>query len=399
MSGTRPSPEDHRRLLDERLAREVVAPAHWSGRGIVIPAGGPKYFPCAWVSIRLLRELGCTLPIELWHLGPGELGPAERALVEPWGVRVVDAFEVRRRHPMLRLNGWELKPFALLHSGFEQALLLDADNVPAVDPSYLFDSSEFARTGVVFWPDRWRKPGDPHRHLQPEAWSVCGLSPRNEPECESGQVLIDKRRCHRALRVALHLNEHSEYYYRYFYGDKDTYRVGCRLCDTPYTIVPVPVASTPGAEIFYQHDFEGKVVFQHRLVKWRLDGPNFRDPRFRHEARCLELLRELGARRTSALSPTAARIAAQRFYTYRRVGYDARVMELCANGRIGHGRARLELEWRLDEADPRAPALLLLGEEGLICRLEASADGAFRGRWTKFERMPIELSPRSGATS
>ena len=39
-------------------------------RGIVICGGGQRYFPCAWVCIRTLRELHKTkLPIELWFLG------------------------------------------------------------------------------------------------------------------------------------------------------------------------------------------------------------------------------------------------------------------------------------------------------------------------------------------
>ena len=48
-------------------------PDRFDGRGIVIPGGGMRYFTCAWVCIRMLRSLGCTLPIELWHCGPEEM--------------------------------------------------------------------------------------------------------------------------------------------------------------------------------------------------------------------------------------------------------------------------------------------------------------------------------------
>jgi putative intracellular protease/amidase len=41
--------------------------------GVVIPGGGAKYFPSAWVCVHMLRHLGCTLPVELWHLGPREV--------------------------------------------------------------------------------------------------------------------------------------------------------------------------------------------------------------------------------------------------------------------------------------------------------------------------------------
>jgi hypothetical protein len=33
-------------------------PSNLRGRGIVIPGGGEKYFVCAWVCIRMLRDLG-----------------------------------------------------------------------------------------------------------------------------------------------------------------------------------------------------------------------------------------------------------------------------------------------------------------------------------------------------
>lgn len=421
------TPAEYRRLLDEALLDRTPYPsARFSGRGIVLGAGGPKYFPCAWVTLNILRYLGVTLPIELWYLGPSELDDAMKALLEPLNVRCVDALAVRAQHPVERLNGWELKPFSILHSAFEDVLLLDADNVPAKDPSFLFDAPEYRRAGAVFWPDRWRKPGDPHQHLGAQAWEVCGLSGPPGCECESGQLLVNKRAAWRALRVSMHLNEHSAYYYRFFYGDKDTYRAAFELCGTPYAMPETPVRTTPSAEVFYQHDFDGNVLFQHRLVKWTLTGKNFRDPRFEHEARCLEYLRELRQRlsrpvqRSAARTPraqrvvdapvlaparsrpeapapsgsVAARLAALRFFEYHRVGYDRRILELRADGSVGRGRARLELGWSVDESDPAAPALLLFGEEGVICRLLPASDGSLRGRWLRFEKMLIVLAPR-----
>ena len=81
-----------RRLLERAVAKNPAWPARrFRGRGIVICGGGAKYFPCAWVAVKMLRHLGCTLPIELWHLGAREMTPEMRALVAPLGVRCVDA--------------------------------------------------------------------------------------------------------------------------------------------------------------------------------------------------------------------------------------------------------------------------------------------------------------------
>jgi YD repeat-containing protein len=90
-------------------------PGAFSGRGIVTCAGGVRYLTCAWVQINMLRRLGCTLPIEVWYLGEEERDPHWVELVEPLGVRCVDAREVSRNlptpHP--RLRGWESKAFAV----------------------------------------------------------------------------------------------------------------------------------------------------------------------------------------------------------------------------------------------------------------------------------------------
>ncbi len=103
---------DRRSLLQAALDAPDPYPAErFSGRGIVICAGGARLLTGAWVTINVLRRtLGCTLPIQVWHLGTAELGPFERTLFDDLGVEVVDAEEVRRVHPVRMLGGWELKP-------------------------------------------------------------------------------------------------------------------------------------------------------------------------------------------------------------------------------------------------------------------------------------------------
>jgi hypothetical protein len=272
----------------------------FSGRGIVICGGGLTYFPPAWVCIRLLRHLGCTLPIELWQTTSSELTDEWRALVEAQGVRCVDAGEVRLRHPARTLGGWQLKPYSLLHCPFEQALLLDADNVPVRDPTFLFDSPPFRRTGAVFWPDMSSFPPDD------PVWRICGVPYRDEPQFESGQVLVDKRLCWRALHLTTHLNDHSDFYYGHMYGDKDTFHMAWRMLDQEYAMVPRAPRWLP--HTMCQHDFEGELLFQHRhRAKWRLGRPNPRIKGFRMEKFCRAALAEL-ARHTSEL--TARSLAA-----------------------------------------------------------------------------------------
>jgi hypothetical protein len=287
-----------RGLADEFLRRAPAFPEQqYRGRGVVVCGGGETYFPSAWVCIRLLRHLGCDLPVELWHLDGSEMPDAWRAAVEPWGVKCVNAADVRVAHPARSLGGWELKPYAMLHSAFEQVLLLDADNVPVREPSYLFDSPQFRRTGAVFWPDGDRFPAD---H---PVWGICGVPYVDEPQFESGQVLVDKRRCWRALQLTTYLNDYSDFYYEHLYGDKDTFHMAWRMVGQEYTLVPHAMRPLP--RTMCQHDLRGRRLFQHRFrAKWRLGGPNRRIRGFRLEDVCLAALAELEAQ----LGSTAAAV-------------------------------------------------------------------------------------------
>src|SRR5947209_7644298 len=74
--------EAFRRLTDEFVAglrpnREALA-----GRGVVIAGGGAKYLPGVWLCVNKLRRLGCTLPVQVWHLGEGEMDPPMRRLLQ-----------------------------------------------------------------------------------------------------------------------------------------------------------------------------------------------------------------------------------------------------------------------------------------------------------------------------
>jgi hypothetical protein len=351
----------------------------------------------------MLRHLGCTLPVELWYLGPYEMTPEMAALVEPLGVRCVDGLEVRRRHPALRLGGWELKPYAILHSRFEEVIFLDADNVPLIDPARLFDAPEYRRHGAIFWPDfhpldRWNG-----------IWDAAEVPYRHEPAFESGQIVVDKRRCFEPLALALHYNEHSDFYYRFLGGDKDTFHVAWRRLLREYAMVPWGVRSLDDRAMA-QHDFDGEPIFQHRNnAKWLLDADaNPRLEGFREEARCLDWLRELSEHWTGEVarpvpeSPAARRIheeivAGGRF-VYHRVGHDRRLIQLRPDHSIGEGGGGFEVTWQVELDEGGRPVLCLCNSTSITCTLSRRPDGTYAGRWLIFERMPVELVPAAQVT-
>lgn len=278
------------RLALERFIQNIPPPPiKFAGRGIVICGGGIRYFTNAWVCIHILRQVGCKLPIELWHLGSDELDAEMRELIEPLGVTCVDAHEVAKCHPVRRLGGWQSKPYAILHSKFREVLFLDADNVPVVNPEFLFETRQFKKTGAIFWPDF------PSADLKNVIWESCGLKRTDTSEFESGQIVVDKSRCWDAMRLALWFNEHSDFYYQHIYGDKETFHLAFHKLRQSYGFVQKPIHRLVGT--MCQHDFKGRRIFQHRnMDKWNLFLRNRQVPDFWLEEDCLRYVRDLRSR-------------------------------------------------------------------------------------------------------
>jgi hypothetical protein len=208
------------------------------------------------------------------------------ALLAPHGVVCTDATEISRQFPVRRLGGWELKPYAILHSRFREVLLLDADNVPVRNPEYLFETPEYQKTGAIFWPDF------AGFDKSQKVWDLCGLARPATPEFESGQIMVDKERCWKALRLALWFNENSDFFYQHLHGDKETFHIAFHKTAKSYAFVRTPIEPLPGA--MCQHDFDGARLFQHRNTdKWNLHLTNQSIPGFLYEEECRQFVREL----------------------------------------------------------------------------------------------------------
>lgn len=242
-------------------------PSGYSGRGIVISAGG-KYLPSSYVAVRSLRAAGCTLPIQLWYLGHGEFPPILHPIFAQLGVEPIDAFAVRNRFPIRTLGGWESKPYSIMHSPFKEVFSFDADNVALLNPEFLFDLPEFRQHGSMFWPDFPCDHGE-YWMIKPEAWELFGLTPRRGEELEVGQVLIDKEKSWAALCVAYHMNANSDFFYpRCSHGDKDTYTLAwLYMRQSRYRVPHTPKLLEEWVRIQYAPD--GRELFQHAR-KWVL---------------------------------------------------------------------------------------------------------------------------------
>jgi hypothetical protein len=339
----------------------------------------------AYVLMRLLREkLGCALPTEIWHLGPREMPQLLTEEFSRMGCRVVDAAAVKQAYPAEVHDGWQLKVYALLHSSFEEVLLLDADQVPAADPSAVFDWPQFRETGAVFWPDIVDLSADN------PVWALFDLPPRRVRSWESGQVCIDKRKHWRPLNLLQDLMEVADCLYEFVYGDKDVFLISWTLESAEFALVPHQPLFDP--KYLGQTDFGGELFFQHRTnCKWSLDETPYRSEHFVWQAECEGFLDELRSmwngrifeppRRSRAARSLERRLIAQRCFSMTVGVNHSQPVELLAGHQIGLGRSHRVCNWHVEDAGTDLE-LVLHGHTTPSFRLRYAGGALWEGRAT-----------------
>jgi hypothetical protein len=217
------------------------------GKGVVITTGN-LYFQFAVHIVRSLRFLHCNLPVEIWHSGEKDLNVTNTQFLSAFhGVRVRNI----KDHFKIEMDSWDVKPFAVLASAFEEVLLMDADSVFLQNPSILFDDEEYRRDGALFFRDRSLFPGNRDKPnwiigLFPEPHServkqLRMLQAKTQYELEAGVVVIDKRRHFHGLLNVGCLNVPGpikNMIREETHGEKETFWIGLEMADEPYSFMP-----------------------------------------------------------------------------------------------------------------------------------------------------------------
>jgi len=284
-------------------------------RGIVICAGGAKYMACAYVNMAVLRASGCMLPIELWHVGEDERPENAAADLQQrfHPLRCVDAAKVlpKEDYDAAREQHYAIKPLAVVHSSFDEVMLLDADNHAVKDPTDMFDTQQgYVRCGAMFWPDFHPFPRnclaclaladslpDAPSHTRrgsavvkdsklgdalTQQGKLCPLWQQ-----ESGQLIVDRRRCAAALRALRDLTLGWRALYPTLPGaggDKDTFQLAWYVARQPFAWGPrisavgraspsrgrgQHAASFFAGNTMLHRDEQGALRFAHKnLYKW-----------------------------------------------------------------------------------------------------------------------------------
>ena len=81
-----------------------------------------------------------------------------------------------------------------------------------------------------------------------------------------------------------------------------------------------------------------------------------------------------------------------RSYWYRREGYDERLLEFRSDGTIGAGGGDAERYWFV-RPDAAGRYLVIGSVHDETCTLTEEAAGGWRGRWRRYEQMPVTLLP------
>ncbi|KAL0047768.1 hypothetical protein WJX82_011464 [Trebouxia sp. C0006] len=243
----------------------------------------------AYVAVQLLREeLQCDLPIEIWHIA-GEIDAHTKAVFETSfsGVTCRDATTspYPSHHKPANIRGYALKAFALYATSFTEVILLDADNLPVLNPALLFDSPEYQLHGNMFWPDLFALPLSRVSGIQAQAyhllgwtepWSPSGVGNSSFMFAESGQFLVNRRRHADVVEWAWFINSYGDdgVYQQLMNGDKDSFLLAFALANkiTEYYQVPEYVR-------LCLHDVAEGSKLEHpkredEVVVWALAGRN-----------------------------------------------------------------------------------------------------------------------------
>jgi SAM-dependent methyltransferase len=186
--------------------------------------GGGRYWPGIVVAVKMLRDTGSRLPVQIWHRG--SLEPVRAADLA--GIDAVEIHDLTTIAPAPRtLRGWEAKTVALRACGWERIFFLDADAYFLRDPAPLLDRLS-ATEPFLFWEDL------PHARVHVN-WSVWGRGDSPVPPVQGGHYAIHMRHFRREFVLAYWLDQHSDFTYVHQFGDQDSWRVALTLTGGPYS--------------------------------------------------------------------------------------------------------------------------------------------------------------------
>ncbi|SCU85346.1 LANO_0C04016g1_1 [Lachancea nothofagi CBS 11611] len=288
----------------ESLKPLVLPKGTYKGDGIVTVGGG-KFSVLSFLIIKTLRNLGTTLPVEVF-IPPKDEGETEfcETLLPKYNAKCIFISDVLPKDTIDNFNfeGYQFKSISIIASSFENLLLLDADNFPIKPLDKIFDEEPYKSRGMVLWPDFWRRTTNPAYYdiadisvnykkrvrncmddmTPPQLYTPDMTDLSNVPlhdlehtipdvSTESGQLMISKSKHLATVLLSLYYNVNGpSWYYPIFSqkasgeGDKETFIAAANYYELP----SYQVKSVTAVDGYHQPSgFRGVAMLQHDFVQ------------------------------------------------------------------------------------------------------------------------------------
>ncbi|NQX80627.1 MAG: hypothetical protein HRT66_01350 [Flavobacteriaceae bacterium] len=270
-------------------------------KGIII-AVPKKYEEICLHNIIGIRKYNSEIPIEIWEIG-NEISP-----------KIKHKFSNIKHVYFKNINdysddsnnwkGFQIKAFILLHTSFSQVLLCDADVIIHQNIDTIFEDDNYIKTGTYFFKDldkwtfhklnnkwiqifqlinynkftnlkffnrrkKWLLELLPHKKdYFPIEWNYIyedetPNKPVKEALQESGVVFINREKHAKSIKHIYELNNSHKETYKYIWGDKETFWIGCLLSNSPFYFNPTPgyISNKTG---LLTHKYKGVIFFSQK---------------------------------------------------------------------------------------------------------------------------------------
>ncbi len=206
-------------------------------RGIITASGTVDRLRDSYVSIKMLRDTGCKLPIELFYADEQEMPKSLYGIFHELNVNCIN---VQSHYPFAEYNArnFSIKAIALYLSKFREIIWMDSDVIPLVNFEALFNNTQYINNGYLFNNDLWSFKkletvftDKIEKFMQflkdDDKFSILPGS----PELDSGLFLLNQEKLpYKFFDILLLLNTNNHLIYdKVCYGDKDTFQIAIRM--------------------------------------------------------------------------------------------------------------------------------------------------------------------------
>ena len=252
-------------------------------KGVVICAGS-NHFVSSVILINLLIKKDPNVYIEWYYVGDELIDFQINYLKTVSNINLRNCLDIIPKWfgniPEEHIKGFMIKPFALMVSEIENILLIDGDNMPVFDINTLFENENYIKYGNIFWLDLLFSSEETNKQMMSqgvEIYEKLGIqSPMDKGFnlAESGQVVVNKIKCWKALCLSYFLNFHYKIFYSLFFGDKDLYYIAFQFTNTeyyqspyyPHGISTEDKSFAISNTIIQRHPNDGSYGFIHRTL-------------------------------------------------------------------------------------------------------------------------------------